>query len=359
MSKTIYFLLISIFINAHALAQAKALDSISLKNIFDKMLDDYLPESDLTENAKRVDNCIRDTKEGYYLTCIEIQWDVDWQADFDKDGNMDTVIRVLNSGMGGGGNMYGYTINILLLNADQTIKNNMDIFSGGKFSESSLDIQDVRNDTIYLTYEQTWFSDTKKDHDDLISLDLELVYKNGKIQSKHYQKCPISIMDKTIFKKDLPYLIERKSDIDESFEVTQIEVLKITNEPNYYAYICGCTNIYLHFGRKLPYTNDTTISSTSILKEFLNYVDFLVHHTRYKTVLAQLHNKLQLLDTSKIQMNSDSTYTFEIQLKNKWSALLEYSKRDKKIFIEVSLKRIEKELNEDFWLELQKKITKS
>jgi len=90
------------------------------------------------------DNCYygKINGEKVALSCFEVEWNLKWVGDINKDGEDDIVLKVTDEGEGGGGNLYAYDFLVIYLKDGKIIKKDT-LFGGGKFAMGNIEVDSV------------------------------------------------------------------------------------------------------------------------------------------------------------------------------------------------------------------------
>lgn len=146
--KLITMLLLSLFI-----CSTFALTSEEIAVLYENLITESMEKGQDYHHRREGSNCYQN-EDSITLSCFEAG--PHWITDFNKDGEKDILIKLLDQGLGGGGNAYGYTYEILILKNGKVVDQHT-ILGGGKFSLTHLTIDDVHNGVVYGTEEgNTW-----------------------------------------------------------------------------------------------------------------------------------------------------------------------------------------------------------
>ncbi|WP_108869342.1 hypothetical protein [Aquimarina aquimarini] len=215
-------------------------------------------------------------------------------GDFNQDGIKDYWGSVIDEGLGGGGNAFGYEIGIFQLSkTDEFIF--ISYFEGGKFSDIHYTLDGHKNEIPIIgvtpNFQGSYGLSIEK------SETVAIAFENGEIISKSYENnCQMAQMkNKSIF-KDTLLNVQKKETLSEFLEVQQQETY-IDNTITYQADISGCNDFFLNF-----YANTKTEMKE---ERFIQIVfDFLNTHTRFSSIVKKI--KQQYLNTG---ISTDTNYS--------------------------------------------------
>ncbi len=149
----VLFLFASLFLLGTAYSQK--VDNSTFERISKQLIDESLNAYCLAnENVERQEDCIIGKEDGFTLSCIQAEWDINWVTDLDGDSIDDIVIKLTDEGLGGGGNAFDYHFHIVLLTKDGNVKKVYTLFGGGKMSYVFLSIDSVGGGIINTTCEK-------------------------------------------------------------------------------------------------------------------------------------------------------------------------------------------------------------
>lgn len=340
-------------------AYTQEIDSLVFDRISKKLEDDYLKEilSD-RDNLELRNNCIYDREENFTLSCVYTDWDPDWITDFDGDSNQDLVVWLMDEGLGGGGNNFGYSYYIVTLDPNLSIREVYTLFGGGKLSYSLLGIDTIYNGRVYATYEpnKTAYLFADEDSEKLQELNLEFFLDNNMLVEKNYKKCPIAEMNKNIFKDNIEFQVVRNSSLDDQYNREQNERLLLRDSNIYYASIAGCEEIELIFTTTIPYNKTLENDKSKIKSTWMEHISFLKETTRYPSLFNELSQKLVSLKSANLNLGGDGRAEYKVDLKNKWRAYLYVSGNEEQgSFITIRFLRLVDSEPLDFWESLVRK----
>ncbi|NDV96064.1 hypothetical protein D0T84_14245 [Dysgonomonas sp. 521] len=302
-----------------------ALSAFSYSQTKEKLIAQVCDTLMFAQTNSLTDNCIYDKESGFAASCFQITGNPEWISDFNGDGEDDLLIYFMDEGLGGGGNAFGYNY-IVVLMKNRQIYNTIDIFGGGKFSYGFLQIDEVKDNKIYATYEENPMSRGYDEEDDspLNSVNLVFSYKDGMIVEESYSKCPVADMDKRIFKSTTPYQVERTLRMNDHFEQEQTERLYFDKDKKdrIYATFEGCRDINLSFSYSLPYM-ESILTNRELAKEnLLSYISVLEENTRYSSTLKALYDKVKGLKDLERDESGYNIVQTTIPLNNNWEAYI-------------------------------------
>lgn len=256
-------LLIPIIFCIHSQAQKigeKELEKIGIQLVLEEL-------KNSGESFQKDDNCTRGD-DGYFLSCFTAESDADWVSDMNGDGNPDAIFMVMDEGLGGGGNAFGYDFRVVFLDENLNILSEESIFGGGKFSYGHLSIDSVKHGKIHATYEENPMANFEYEQgDELKSINLVFSYQDGKIQEENYVKCPLSEMKKQIFKEDNGLVVRRFQSMDDEFNLEAREEVELPDKTAIVAMMSGCEDLEIYFSKTIPFDsqlNKKKRKSTSI-----------------------------------------------------------------------------------------------
>lgn len=337
---------------------AQQIDSLVFQNISNQLVDRYLADYATDDEIERRGDCIYGKKHGFTLSCILTDYSLDWTTDFDGDLIDDIVIQVVDEGLGGGGNAFGYEFYAVTLDQEKEIKDIYTLFGGGKMSYALLSVDSVNRGTIYATYEQNPYAYgfDEVTYENKEQLALEFTIKDGMLQEKNYASCLISEMNKDIFKNDIDFKVERSVSLDDLFNIQQEEILYLQDQTHYYASITGCDEINLFITHTIPYQKALEKDRAKMKNIWLEQIRFLKENTRYKTVLDELDKKLTNLESKDLQLQEYGGATQEFVLQNDWKAFLFVSGNEEQgSFVTVRLVKSKETEMLEFWELLKRK----
>ncbi len=327
------------------------------EQLIKKVCDEIL----ISKTGSKDKECIRDEENDMTLSCFYIHSKPEWVHDFNGDGEDDVLVHFLDEGLGGGGNVFGYSYKLVLMK-DGEINEIHDIFGGGKFSYGLLEVNKVEDGKIYATYEENPMSRTDyEDESPLRSVEPVFEYKDGKIVETSFLRCPIAGMDKRIFKNDIAYKVDRKTDMNDLFEEEQTErlYLRKNDEKDFiFATLSGCRNINLYFSHTIPYLPSIANDREQSRKLLLDFVTLLQENTRFSSTLKQLHDKII---TNDFYEESYEGYILKatILLNNNWEANIQmnnysYMDNNKRISTVIRLDKVDGKRSAGFWEDIQR-----
>lgn len=336
---------------------SQSLSESDLNRISEQLLDSILNDG-VTDDGMyvRQDDCIYGVKEDLTLSCFYVGGSVNRIADLNGDSISDLVLRVEDIGLGCGGNNYGYDYEVIILNAEKSIREKYSIFGGGKFSYAHLSIDSLANGRIFATYRQNPFAYYEIDDFEPDSLHFEFFIENGKLQEVHYAACPLSEMNKRVFRNDLDYQIERSLGLDDSFNEEQNEVLFLADGSHYNAWIRGCETIDLGFNHSFPHNPSLKTSKSLVKSTWIEHLDFLIATTRFSSMLSEVREELTKRKHQAFMPYKYGGFEEKFVLKNNWTCRLWLSgNEDQDSYVAVLFK---KEVTEEleFWEELKRKF---
>lgn len=318
--KKIVFLLFFICLSKPSYSQQ--IDSLTFDRISKVLVDRYINSYLSNGNTERQADCIYGKNEGFTLSCISAKWDIEWVTDFNGDSIDDLIVQIMDDGLGGGGNAFGYDFNIVILDKNKNIKDTYTLFGGTKMSYALLSIDRVENGIIHATYIQNpyayGFDNVTFDNSDQVQL--EFIFEDNQILDKNYKKCPLAKMNKDIFKNNIDFRLERKQALDASFNSIQEEKLYLKDGTFYFAHISGCEDLNLYFTHTIPFKKQLESNRYDIKNTWLEHIQFLKENSRYKTVLNELYTKLSHLENSKIALQKYGGANSDFLLSNNWKA---------------------------------------
>lgn len=355
--KNFYLLLVLCLLSSSMYSQH--LGTVEFTRISQQLVQQYLESNYLDdESLVQKGNCVYDNTNSYALSCISSSWDLEWISDFNGDGINDLIIQITDEGLGGGGNAFGYSFEIVTLDNEKNIKESYSLFGGGKMSYALLSIDRVANGRIYATYEQNphGYGFQEVTYDNQKQLPLEFYLEGQNILEKNYTKCPIAEMNKDVFKNDLDLEVKRRSSMDDSFNIEQTEQLYLKDNTHYNASITGCEDINLYFSHTIPFQSALESNTSAIKNEWLKHIRFLKEHTRYKSVFTELLTEVILLSPENIIIGEYGGADHQFELSNDWKCFLFVSGNDEQgSFITVRLVKSANPEPLEFWEALEKK----
>jgi hypothetical protein len=324
--------------------------------ISEQLLDSILNERVSDDGmCFRQDNCLYGVEEDLTLSCFTIDWDLNRVFDLNGDSMPDLLVRVIDEGLGGGGNMYGYDYEVIILNAEKRITEKYSLFGGGKFSYAHLSIDRVTNGRIYATYRQNPY--TYDDEDvEMDSVKLEFFIENNQLREAHYAACPLSAMDKRIFRNDLEFRVDRSPSLDDAYNEEQIETLFLADSTHYYASLNGCESMELSFHHSFPFDESLQTSKSLIKSTWIEHLDFLIASTRYPSMLSEVREQLSKPKHQAFVPDEYGNFNESFVLKNNWTCRLFLSGNEAQSSYVSIL--VENEAMEEltFWEELKQKV---
>ena len=337
----------------------QALNSTQLETLADELLTAYLEENYLDSAHIRQGNCVYGTDEGFTLSCITVDWDTHWTTDFDGDRIEDVVFQMMDEGLGGGGNAFGYWFEIVTRNSEGQIKQRHSLFGGGKFSRANLSIDSVYNGMLYTSYAQNNFGKLPEEEtpDQYDTLTLVFSIYENELQESNYANCPLAAMNKNIFTDPPGFSVTRSRSLDDGFNVEQQENLLLPDGTKYYAAISGCEDLDLYFTQTIPFDPRANDTKTLVKTIWLEHLAFLQTHTRYKTVISALRERLSAQSVTKITPDAYGGFTFECTLDKGWKATLFISgNEDQGTFVTIRLLKLVEDSPLPFWESIKRKI---
>jgi len=350
-----FLLLFSIF---HSIF-SQEINELDFKRIAKELTNKYIENTYLNDdNNELKEDCVYGKEQDLTLSCISTDWDIKWVTDFDGDTIDDLVIQITDGGLGGGGNAFGYHFTVVTLNEEKKIKETYSFFGGGKLSYALLSIDEVKNGTIYATYEKNPYGITEEENSKGSNeIQLELFIENNHLKEKSYNNCLISEMNKSIFKENLDFKIQRIQSLNSSFNQEQREQLYLNDKTYYYANLTGCDDINLYFTHTFPFKSSLESDTLEIKKTWLEHLQFLKTNTRYKTVLNNLYTQLNELQEESIIIGKYGGSEHQIKLNNDWMGYLFISgNKEQGSFVTFRLIKASKSEEKSFWESLEYKI---
>ncbi len=185
---------------------------------------------------------------------------------------------------------------------------------------------------------------------------LAFYIEDGELQESNYARCSIAEMNKNVFKDNLNFKITRESSLDVSYNIKQEEWLYLEDGTYYNSSISGCEDIDLYFTRTIPYEEHIERDEMLIKMTLLEYLRFLKENTRYKTVLNELHEKLNNLNSTEIERTKHGSALVEFSLNNDWEALvfMSFIKEQGSSRITTRLSKLTEAEPLEFWEALKK-----
>lgn len=103
-----FFITILLIFFTFLTSSSQTIDSLFVSKIADELIDQYISVTYMNDkNNIQNGHCIYGQEEDFTLSCISSDWENDWITDIDKDGQNDIIIRLVDEGLGGGGNAFG------------------------------------------------------------------------------------------------------------------------------------------------------------------------------------------------------------------------------------------------------------
>lgn len=242
------------------------------------------------------DNCYYGMIDGekVALSCFDVEWNLKWIGDINKDGEDDIILKVTDDGEGGGGNAYDYEYLVVYLKSG-AIFNKDTIFGGAKFSRGNIDIDSISNNMIFARLDDASIFDAYFDDTSIFNkpnVGLHFIYKEGKLVGSTYSNCPLKGTDKRIFKSELTN-VERQLDTNEIYEEEQVETYKVNDNKTIRANNTGCQNVKMNFVISVPFYKNWETDSVYRKKEWLNNVEFLKNNTRFEALFTEIYKNIE------------------------------------------------------------------
>ena len=301
---------------------AQKLDSAAINRIADKLVIGAIKEFYEKDTVVTATNCVYD-EEDFALSCYSAYGKEEWVTDFDADGINDVLIYMIDEGLGGGGNAFGYDYRIVLLGANQNIKKQYSIFGGGKLSLTNLEIDKVKDGKIYATATENTYAtrgpgDTSED---ATSKEYILYLQDEKLEEAGYSNCKMAEMkDKSIFKQIKDITIKRSEDLNSEYLPEQHESFSLSNGTSFTGFLSGCDKLELSLEKKLPYLAELEKNKQTIKREMLKTIAELKDYTRYPSVLSSLYKELEKVRPSNISLGRYGGSQISLILNDGWTA---------------------------------------
>lgn len=350
MKKLLLLILIIFCINS----QGQKIDEKGLEKIGNQLVLEEL--EDTGEPFKKDDHCIRG-EDGWFLSCFTAESNLGWVSDINGDGNSDAVFMVMDEGLGGGGNAFGYDFRVVFLDKDLNILSEESIFGGGKFSYGHLSIDAVKNEKIHATYEENPMGNLDYEPgDELKKINLVFFYKDGRIQEENYIKCPLYEMKKQIFKENNELVVRRFQSMDDEFNLQTREEVEISDKNSIVAILSGCEDLEIYFSRTIPFNSDLNSKKEKARQFFLENLEFLRDYTLFKSVMENGIQQFKTLDNKFIQEDEYGGFSVELFLANKWQMNIFVSgSQEQGNYLTIRLDLPSNENQMDFWESMERK----
>ena len=182
---------------------SQTIDSLVVSKISENLIAQYLSSTYMyDENNIKNGQCIYGQEGDFALSCISSHWEKDWITDMDNDGHDDILIRLVDEGLGGGGNAFGVSFKVVTLTKNHEIKDVYTIDGGGQGTLALLSIDALKNGKIYTTLEQNprGYMFEGVTFENKQSTPLIFYLENKIIKEQSYSNCAMVEMNKNIFK---------------------------------------------------------------------------------------------------------------------------------------------------------------
>lgn len=295
---------------------------------------------------------------GMWLSHFSAETKDEWIGDIDSDGNTDIIFMLMDAGLGGGGNAYGYDFHVLLLDKRGNEKDHLTFFGGGKLSMATLSVDEIKNGRIYTTYQENPYGNIDADPDNLKTYHPVFLIRDGKLQEEHYNKCPLSAMDKRIFKNCDSCRLSRSTGIDDQFNEEQSESFLLHDQTSFTGILSGCTDADLYFSRTIPYISSLKTDKNLIRNTLVQNIDTLIKITRFETWLKKCKTALLQIPANKIELDKYGGTHIRLALGDNWQAnLFTSGNLEQGSFITIRLHQYYKgNMKRDFWAEMDDKM---
>ena len=354
--KNFLVLSFSLFCFPLALFSQRVVES-DLDRISEQLLDSIF-HSRVSDDGMYVrrDDCLYGVEEELTLSCFSVGYELNWISDLNGDSIGDLLLAIEDTGLGAGGNNYGYDYEVITLDAQKRIKDKYQLFGGGKFSYAGLSIDSIANGRIYAMYQQNPNAYYEEEDFERDSVALEFFIENGKLHEVHYATCPLSEMNKRIFRNDLDYPVDRLQQLDQSYNEEQVETLFLADSAYYEANLSGCENIELNFNHSFPYNAALKTNKYLIKSTWVEHLNFLISSTRYSSMLSEVIEQLSKRKHQTFVPDEYGGFGESFVLKNNWTCSL-YLSGNEEQYSYVTV-RFSKKVTEDlpFWEELKRKF---
>jgi len=279
-----------------AVGQNKSkIDALFLRNISKEIKKEIL-NSYKNDTISIDENCYYGMIDGekVALSCFEVEWNLKWVGDINKDGEDDIILKVTDDGEGGGGTAYDYEYQIIYLKNGKVF-NKDTIFGGAKFSRGNIEIDSISNNIVFASLDDASRDDAYFDDVTIFNkpkVGLQFTFKEGKLVGNTYSNCPLKGTDKRIFKSEL-INVERQLDINEIYEEEQVETYKANDHKTIRANNTGCQNVKMNFVITVPFYKNWKSDSVYRKKEWLNNVEFLKNNTRFEELFTEIYQDIE------------------------------------------------------------------
>lgn len=300
----------------------------------------------LDEFRKQIYTEIDDSYKNDIFPFIDIEWNLRWIGDINKDGEDDIVLKILRDNIGGG-NSWGYFYHVFYMKNNKIIDRDT-ILGGGKFSPGQLSVDSISNNTIYASLIRNEMYDFSNSDSPVKEVKLQFIWYNGKLYEESYLTCSsMKIIEKGIFKTNSVKTI-RKSTLDGLYEEVLQESLK-SNDKNIHAEFSGCETFELGFWFIRPCKNKKEFNLSYKKNDVLKEISYLHNITQFDdlivNVILDIKNNGLVLDTIRYLPNywSYKLHTYYMEYEGNFSGLVLR-------FINAYTDKIER----DYWKEIQR-----